>query len=148
MTQKLTAIFGIAVLAAVLFGSAVLAPQAFAGAPAPPAPPAPNEAGKVVICHNGDDGPETIEVSGNAVSMHVEKHGDTVGPCPIGPGGEFKISNCSCEGGNIEPEQTFCFDPFEDAAEGNAFCQGLCQDEGLGDFIGGNSVPDPACEGT
>ena len=75
--------FGIAVFAAVLFGSATFAPQVFAGGE----PPAPNEAGKVTICHNGDDGPETIEVSGNAVSKHIEKHGDSVGPCdvPSGP---------------------------------------------------------------
>ena len=145
MTKTITTMFGIAVFAAVLFGSAVLAPQAFAGEPEPPAP---NEAGKIVICHNGDDGPETIEVSGNAVSMHVEKHGDTVGPCTIGPGGEFKITICGCEGGQIEPEQTFCFDPVEDGAEGNAFCEGLCQDVGLGNFQGGISVRDPACEGT
>ena len=77
MTKTITAMFGIAVFAAILLGSAVLAPQAFAGAPEPP----PNEAGKVVICHNGDDGPETIEVSGNAVQKHIDNHGDTIGEC-------------------------------------------------------------------
>ena len=71
--------FGIAVFAAVLFGSAAFAPQAFAGAD----PPAPNEAGKVTICHNGDDGPETIEVSGNAVQKHIDNHGDSVGECVV-----------------------------------------------------------------
>ena len=144
MTKTITAMFGIAVFAAILFGSAVLAPQAFAGTTGPPAP---NEAGKVVICHNGDDGPETIEVSGNSVQKHIDNHGDTVGACTIGPGGEFKITSCTCEGGVIEPEQTFCFDLPEDNAEGTAFCQGLCQDEGLGDFQFGSIDFDPACEG-
>ena len=79
MTKTITAMFGIAVFAAILFGSAVLAPQAFAGAPVPPPP---NEAGKVTICHNGDYAPETIEVSGNAVQKHLDKHGDAIGVCP------------------------------------------------------------------
>ncbi len=148
MIKTITAIFGIAVFAAVLFGSAVLAPQAFAGASAPPAPPAPNEAGKVVICHNGDDGPETIEVSGNSVQKHIDNHGDTVGPCILGPGGPLKITSCECEGGEIEPDETFCFDLPDDNAEGAAFCQGLCEDEGLGDFLFGSVSDDPACEGT
>jgi len=73
MTQKITAIFGIAVLAAILLGGLTLSQSAFAGGP--------SDAGKVTICHNGDDGPETITVSGNAVQKHIDKHGDTVGEC-------------------------------------------------------------------
>ena len=33
---------------------------------------------KVTICHKG----ETITVSANAVQKHIDKHGDTMGPCP------------------------------------------------------------------
>ena len=140
MIKTITAMFGIAVFAAVLLGSAALSPQAFAGGD-------PQDAGKVTICHNGDDGPETIEVSGNSVQKHIDNHGDTVGACTIGPGGEFKITSCTCEGGVIEPEQTFCFDLPEDNDEGVAFCQGLCQDEGLGEALFGSVDLDPACQG-
>jgi len=76
MSKTITTMFGITVFAAILFSSAVLAPQAFAGEK-------PNEAGKVTICHNGDKGSETIKVSGNAVQKHIDKHGDTIGECMI-----------------------------------------------------------------
>lgn len=33
---------------------------------------------KVTICHNGKN---TITVSTNAVQKHIDKHGDTFGPC-------------------------------------------------------------------
>ena len=37
--------------------------------------------GRVVICHVGDTGNVTIEVSGNSVDQHLAQHGDRVGPC-------------------------------------------------------------------
>lgn len=76
MPKTMTTIFGITVLAAILFSSAVLAPQAFAGEK-------PNKAGKITICHNGEEGPKTITVSENAVEKHIKNHGDTVGECIV-----------------------------------------------------------------
>jgi len=53
---------------------------------------------KETICHNGDFGPETIDISGNAVQKHIDKHGDTVGPCsiPCADRNESCIENDDC----------------------------------------------------
>jgi hypothetical protein len=36
---------------------------------------------KVILCHQGDLGRETISVSASAVNKHIA-HGDSFGPCP------------------------------------------------------------------
>ena len=76
MTQKLTAIFGIAVLAAILLGGLTFSQTAFAG----------DRGGggqqKVTLCHvDQETGEEiTITVGAPAVPAHL-RHGDTLGPC-------------------------------------------------------------------
>ena len=43
---------------------------------------------KVTICHNtgSESNPTvTLSVSASAVSTHVDRHGDALGPCPAGP---------------------------------------------------------------
>ncbi len=74
MTQKLTAIFGIAVLAAILLGGLTFSQSAFAGQGGG------GGQAKVTICHEGDEGPETITVAAPAVPAPLA-HGDTLGPC-------------------------------------------------------------------
>ena len=129
MTKTITAMFGIAVFAAILFGSAVLAPQAFAGAPAP------NEAGKVVICHNGDYAPETIEVSGNAVQKHLDKHGDAIGVCPApdcadcGNYAAAEFDDCTNAGGSVDE----CFAQVEPSF---TECALMCEESNAGDKDG------------
>jgi len=75
MTQKITAIFGIAVLAAVLLGGLAFSQSALAGGPGGPP-------GKVTLCHvDQETGEEiTISVGAPAVPAHLA-HGDTLGPC-------------------------------------------------------------------
>ena len=116
MTQKLTAIFGIAVMAAILFGGLTISQSAFAG-----------QGGgggqqKVTICHQGDEGPETITVAAPAIPAHLN-HGDTLGPCveePVtclecGPSAEIEFLQCIDDGGTndvctaqVEPSLTEC----------------------------------------
>ena len=72
MTQKITAIFGIAVLTAILFGGLTFS-QSVMG----------DGQEKVTICHQGDEGPETITVGAPAVPAHLA-HGDTLGECSEG----------------------------------------------------------------
>ncbi len=75
MTQKTTAIFGIAVLAAILLGGLTFSQSAFAGQSGGGPP------GKVTICHvDVDDGgdPVTISVSVKALPAHLGR-GCTLG---------------------------------------------------------------------
>jgi len=77
MTQKITAIFGIAVMTAILFGGLAFSQSAFAGG----VPSGGQQ--KVTICHvDVDEGgdPVTITVSVKALPAHLA-HGDTLGPC-------------------------------------------------------------------
>ena len=73
MNQKTTAIFGIAVMAAILLGGLTLSQIAFAGN------------GQVTICHKpGTPAEQTKEVDSPAVPAHLA-HGDTLGPCVSPP---------------------------------------------------------------
>ncbi len=75
MTQKITAIFGIAVLAAILLGGLTFSQSAFAGQGGGPGQQ------KVTLCHVDEDGEKrTITVGAPAVPAHLA-HGDTLGPC-------------------------------------------------------------------
>jgi len=75
MTQKITTIFGIAVLAAILLGGLTFSQYAFAG-----------QGGgqqKVTICHFPPGDPsdfETQTVAAPSVPAHLA-HGDLLGPC-------------------------------------------------------------------
>ena len=76
MTQKTTAIFGIAVMAAILLGGLTFSQSAFAG-----------QSGgggqvKVTLCHVDQETGEdiTITVGAPAVPAHIA-HGDTLGEC-------------------------------------------------------------------
>ena len=72
MTQKITAIFGIAVMAAILLGGLTFSQTALAGDPSP---------GQVTICHKpGTPAEQTKEVDAPAVPAHLA-HGDTLGAC-------------------------------------------------------------------
>ena len=81
MTQKITAIFGIAVLAAVLFGGLTFSQSAFAGVPS-----GNNGQQKVTLCHvDQETGEEiTITVGAPAVPAHLA-HGDILGECSEEP---------------------------------------------------------------
>ncbi len=68
MTQKITAIFGIAVLAAILLGGLTFAQSAMADRPGNTDPP------KVVICHvppGNPDNPQTIAVDPEEAAEHL-----------------------------------------------------------------------------
>lgn len=82
----------------------------------PAAPPMPEQQnlepvtgtaslGKAAVCHQGDDGPETLWVSQNAVPAHLA-HGDTAGECGA-------AVECPCYA-NLEAagftSAAFCFD--------------------------------------
>jgi len=121
MTQKITAIFGIAVLAAILLGGLTFSQSAFAG-----------QGGgqqKVTICHQGDEGPETITVGAPAVPAHLA-HGDTLGECDDLPDttGPDRLDACNCESGVTVIDETVCFDSdsFDDLDTMIAFCTGIC----------------------
>ena len=114
MTQKITAIFGIAVLAAVLLGGLTLSQSAFAG-----------QIGgggqeKVTLCHVDRDGERrTITVGAPAVPAHLA-HGDTLGPCVDGPG--------TCQE-QCDAEFDACLDECGDfGTDGsNETCEGFCE---------------------
>ncbi|HUU47376.1 MAG TPA: DUF4215 domain-containing protein [Nitrosopumilaceae archaeon] len=129
MNRGILTIFSVAVFFAILFGSAVLSPQAFAGVD----PPTPNNAGKVTICHNGDDGPETITVSANAVDKHLNKHGDHVGACFV------------CGDGFTDPPTETCDDAVDNGKPGfcNATCDGIVPTAACGD---GTTTPPETCD--
>ncbi len=80
MTQKITAIFGIAVLAAILLGGLTFSQSAFAGQSGGPGQQ------KVTLCHvDQETGEEiTITVGAPAVPAHLN-HGDTLGACDDEP---------------------------------------------------------------
>jgi len=65
-------------MAAVLLGGLAFSQSAFAGASSG----GPGQA-KVTICHQGDEGPETITVGAPAVPAHLA-HGDILGECSVG----------------------------------------------------------------
>ena len=142
MTNKITAIFGIAVMTAILLGGLAFSQSAFANGN--------NGQQKVTICHLGDEGPETITVAAPAVPAHLA-HGDTLGSCEPPILGDL-ILTCLCglpenEEGTDLPEP-FCVadarDP-ETVQELFTFCRDFC---GLGSDspIGfGWNQDDPAC---
>jgi len=86
MTQKTTAIFGIAVLGAILLGGLTFSQSAFAGGPG-------GGQQKVTLCHvDQETGEEiTITVGAPAVPAHLA-HGDTLGPCVDEPEPECDVS--------------------------------------------------------
>ena len=91
MTQKLTAIFGIAVMAAILLGGLTFSQSALAG----------DRGGgqqKVTLCHVDQETGEkiTITVGAPAVPAHLA-HGDTLGPCVEEPPGCVINEECSSE---------------------------------------------------
>ena len=116
MTQKITAIFGIAVMAAILLGGLTLSQTAFAGNSGGGPP------GKVTICHvDVDDGgdPVTISVSIKALPAHLA-HGDTLGPCVDEP--------VTCEDLCVE-EFNACLAGCDVGVDGDpngGTCEGLC----------------------
>ena len=86
MTQKTTAIFGIAVLAAILLSGLTFSQSAFAG-----------QGGgggqqKVTLCHVDEEGEKrTITVGAPAVPAHLA-HGDILGECVDEPEPECDVS--------------------------------------------------------
>jgi len=84
MTQKITAIFGIAVMAAILLGGLTFSQSAFAGASTGGGPGGGQQ--KVTLCHvDQETGEEiTITVGAPAVPAHLA-HGDTLGECSVVP---------------------------------------------------------------
>ena len=92
MTQKITAIFGIAVMTAVLLGGLAFSQSAFAGVGGGPGQQ------KVTLCHvDQETGEEiTITVGAPAVPAHLA-HGDTLGPCVEEPPGCVFNEECSSE---------------------------------------------------
>ena len=118
MTQKLTAIFGIAVLAAILLGGLTFSQIAFANGN--------NGQEKVTICHvDQETGEEfTITVGAPAVPKHLANHqGDHLGPCVEEPptcsecvlNAEAAFNECTGSGGTegecfiqLEPSSTEC----------------------------------------
>ena len=92
MTQKITAIFGIAVLAAVLLGGLTFSQSVFAGGPGG------GGQEKVTLCHvdqvTGEE--KTITIGAPAVSHHLQNHiGDHVGECDP-PEPELHEGFCEC----------------------------------------------------
>ena len=87
MTQKTTAIFGIAVMAAILLGGLAFSQSAFAGQGGGPGQV------KVTLCHiDQETGEEiTITVGAPAVPAHLA-HGDTLSECVDEPEPECDIS--------------------------------------------------------
>src|SRR5215212_4219069 len=75
MMRKITAALLSATITALLVATLALAQPAEGG-----------DAGKVLLCHQGEEGPETISVSANAVPAHQE-HGEALGACGDGGGG-------------------------------------------------------------
>lgn len=61
-----------------ILGVSLLAISLIAGLSLNPAFAEPK--GKIIICHEGDEGPETISVNENAKDAHLA-HGDTLGAC-------------------------------------------------------------------
>ncbi len=112
MTQKITAIFGIAVLAAVLLGGLTFSQSAFAG----------NSGGpgqlKVTLCHvDQETGEEiTITVGAPAVPAHLA-HGDTLGPCVNG--------SQTCEE-LCDEEFNTCLAGCDSATDGLGECGQIC----------------------
>ncbi len=89
MTQKTTAIFGIAVMAAILLGGLAFSQSALAG----------GQGGgqqKVTLCHvDQETGEEiTITVGAPAVPAHIA-HGDTLGACVEEPPGCTTDDECA-----------------------------------------------------
>ena len=113
MTQKITAIFGIAVLAAVLLGGLTFSQAVFAGGPGGPP-------GKVTLCHvDQETGEEiTISVGAPAVPAHLA-HGDTLGPCDDGPS--------TCEE-DCDEDFNICLGQCPNGLDGaSELCPGICQ---------------------
>jgi len=106
MTQKITAVFGIAVLAAILLGGLTFSQSALAGN------------GQVTICHKpGTPAEQTKEVDSPAVAAHLA-HGDTLGPCVNGiPLPDFL--ECFCSDGSIRQA---CIT----SCPGSDLCTSLC----------------------
>lgn len=75
MMRNITAALLTATITAMLVATPALAQPAGGG----------NER-NVLVCHQGEQGPETISVSENAVRGHLA-HGDTLGACADGGGG-------------------------------------------------------------
>ncbi len=111
MTQKITAIFGIAVMAAILLGGLTFSQSALA-----------NGGGgqqKVTLCHvDQETGEEiTITVGAPAVSKHLANHqGDHLGPCVEEPPGCVINEECS-------PED-YCAKPIGS----DTFSEGVCEE--------------------
>jgi hypothetical protein len=73
--RKITAALLAATITAMLVATPALAQPTGSG-----------DNGKVLVCHQGEQGPETISLSENAVRAH-QAHGDTLGACGDGGGG-------------------------------------------------------------
>jgi len=106
MTQKTTAIFGIAVMAAILLGGLTFSQSAFAGVSTGGGPGGGQN--KVTLCHvDQETGEEiTITVGAPAVPAHL-KHGDTLGACVDEPPTE---PDCSVSPNPLEMT-FFSFEP-------------------------------------
>ncbi len=121
MTQKITAIFGIAVMAAILLGGLTFSQSALAGQSGGPGQQ------KVTLCHvDQETGEEiTITVGAPAVPAHLA-HGDTLGPCGPDTSGPDQVIKCFCDDGPVLIEDTICFTPPDDFGEIFAFCGEVC----------------------
>ena len=144
MTQKITAIFGIAVMAAILLGGLTFSQSALA-----------NGGGgqqKVTLCHvDQETGEEiTITVGAPAVPAHLA-HGDTLGPCKTPISGD-KINSCLCglpgSDGETTLDRILCV---EDASDPetvqNLFnlCRDFCGLDPDAQIGFGWTPDDPAC---
>ena len=131
MTQKTTAIFGIAVMAAILLGGLAFSQSAFAGVSTGGGPGGGQV--KVTLCHvDQETGEEiTITVGAPAVPAHLA-HGDTLGPCDEEPPPFCEDSPC-----NDDNECTIdvCIEA-EDACTNTPNEGALCGDGGTCDEVG------------
>ena len=139
MTQKITVFFGIAVMAAVLFGGLTFADTAFAGV---------EEDKKTTICHvDQETGEEkTISVGTPSVPAHLENHeGDHLGECSDLPNtsGPNDVISCECGSGSIPIEDTICFDVNSQDSLNQifAYCSDVCEGE-LNAVVFGSSNPE------
>jgi len=144
LNRAFIAVFGIAVFAAILFGS--LAFDSVLAAKEP----------KVTICHVDPDGDgaglETLEVNGHSLTKHLA-HGDHVGACFV-CGDGFEEGAEQCDDGNTVTEEceygeescTVCTESCTEQAGATSFCGDDIADVANGEQCDGTDLNQMECE--